>query len=107
MSSGYAGCLLLAYAHDNYRDREVRIYRIPGAEDAVGITDGTDYWIAPVAPSLFSVDVRKIMRDLYDGIQPKPVKPEAKVARVRLKEDGGIKRVQLKQEGVKRVQLQA
>lgn len=73
MNSGYAGCQLLAYARDHVRMRDVRIYKIPGEFDDVGITDGTDTWIAPVKADVFSVNVKRLMDDIAAGKQiPKP-----------------------------------
>ena len=87
ISNGYAGCKLLAYAHDHCRDRDVRIYLIPGQYEAVGISDGVDSWIAPVAPDLFSVDVQKLIKALQAGEDiPKPVPPAARIKRVKLDE---------------------
>ena len=64
--SRFAGCLLLAKAFDHHRNRDVNIYRIPGHEDCVGVSDGVDRWVAPVVAELFSVDIQKVLRCLQD-----------------------------------------
>lgn len=65
-NSNFASCRHLANAHDQHRVRDVRIYQIPGEVDFVGVTDGVDKWIAPVADELFSVNIKKLLRDLQD-----------------------------------------
>jgi hypothetical protein len=85
MNNGFSGCRLLAYARDNCRHRDVRIYQVPGFVEEVGVTDGTDSWIAPVIADPFSVNIRQIMRDLFDGKPiPAPIKPGPKSARIKL-----------------------
>jgi len=84
INSGFAGCRLLAYARDYCRDRDVRIYQIPGQVDAVGISDGVDAWIAPVRADVFSVNVARLFDDMQAGRElPKPV-PPVRRGRVRL-----------------------
>lgn len=78
----FSGCRHLANAHDPHRDRDVRIYQIPGEIECVGVTDGVDKWIAPVVAELFTVNILKIMRDLHDGIALKlPITSGQKRAR--------------------------
>lgn len=67
MSSHFSSCTLLARARDHHRERDVRIYVIPGVGDAVGISDGTDCWIAPASAECFSVNVRRLLDDLHAG----------------------------------------
>lgn len=67
INSGFTGCLLLAYARDHVRIRDVRIWKIPGEVDDVGISDGTDAWIAPVSADCFSVNVKRLLDDLAAG----------------------------------------
>jgi len=43
----FAGCRLLVTGRDKHRDREVKVYALPGEFDIVGITDTIDAWIAP------------------------------------------------------------
>jgi hypothetical protein len=73
MNSDFAGCRLLAYAHDNCRNRDVRLYLIPGEWEAVGVTDGVDKWVAPAVRDIMSVDIPKLLRMLQAGDDiPKP-----------------------------------
>jgi hypothetical protein len=90
-NSRFAGCQCLAHAFDQHRNRDVKIYQIPGVVDCVGVSDGVDRWIAPVAPELFSVNIQKLLRDLQEGVSIKlPVngldqsKKEPRSARRRL-----------------------
>lgn len=86
-ANDFRACRLLAYAHDHCRDREVRLYQIPGEMECVGVTDGTDSWIAPAVESIFSVNVKQLLRDIFDGKQiPAPTKPVARGGRVKLED---------------------
>jgi hypothetical protein len=69
-ANDFAACMLLAYAHDPYRGREVRLYKIPGETDTVGVTDGTDKWVAPTIGDPFGINIRQLMVDRAAG---KPV----------------------------------
>lgn len=62
----FGGCRLLKSGHDPHRNRPVKIYAIPGEFDVVGISDGTDAWIAPVATG-FLEDVRKMLVRIQQG----------------------------------------
>ena len=76
INNDFSGCRLLAYAYDHCRLREVRIYMVPGFMEEVGVTDGTDRWIAPVVADPFSVNIKRIMTDLQAGKHvPLPVRP--------------------------------
>src|SRR3954463_522104 len=70
-------CRLIAHARDECRQRDVRLYAIPGFWDVVGVTDGTDAWIAPAAAAPFfktaTGDVADIMRKLRNGDSLPPV----------------------------------
>lgn len=78
MNRDFAGCRLLAYAYDHCRLRDVRIFMMPGEVETVGVSDGTDTWIAPVAGDPFSVNIPRIMKDILDGkTVAVPVKPGA------------------------------
>lgn len=70
-NNDFAGCRLLAKAYDHCRDRNVNIYLVPGFDDCVGVSDGTDKWIAPVIADPFSVNVAQIIADIRDGKSPK------------------------------------
>lgn len=65
------GCRLIARARDECRQRDVRIYAMPGYWDVVGVSDGTDAWIAPASAGLFfqtaTGDCADIMRRLKAG----------------------------------------
>lgn len=67
------GCRLLAEARDNHRNRDVRIFMVPGEFDIVGVSDGTDAWVAPVAIDPFSVSVKRILEDIRAGKDPRAV----------------------------------
>lgn len=67
MNNHFGSCTVLAHARDHCRERDVKICLIPGEADAVGITDGTDAWIAPVSADCFSVNVQRLMEDLRAG----------------------------------------
>lgn len=69
-ASGFAGCRLLANAHDNARNRDVRLYQVPGEFDYIGVTDGHESWIAPAVASVFSVNVRRMLDDIQAGKVP-------------------------------------
>lgn len=76
-NNDFAGCRLLAYARDNCRNRDVRVYMIPGSVDCVGVSDGVDKWIAPVIANPFSVNVQDLIRKILAGEDvPKPSKPQ-------------------------------
>jgi hypothetical protein len=78
-------CRLIAHARDDCRQRDVRLYAIPGFWDVVGVTDGTDAWIAPAAAAPFfktaTGDVADIMRKLRNGdsLPPVPGRPRPRV----------------------------
>lgn len=77
-ANDFASCRLLAYARDPHRERDVRIYLMPGDIENVGITDGVDKWICPVIANPFSVDIVKLVRMICDGVPiPKPMPPGA------------------------------
>lgn len=67
MNHGFAGCRLLAESYDPYRDRPVKLYLMPSIPDAVGVTDGTDSWIAPMVADIFRVNIVDIVRRIESG----------------------------------------
>lgn len=74
INTGFSGCQRLAYARDHVRSRDVSIWLVPGERADVGISDGTDAWIAPVSADCFSVNVARLIADLEAGRGiPKPV----------------------------------
>lgn len=87
------GCRLIARAFDEHRGRRVDISAIPGYWDIVGVSDGTDAWIAPATAGLFfktaSGDCAEIMRRLQAGeeLPPIPDAPAPKRQRLALDEE--------------------
>ena len=69
--SRFSGCRLIAKAFDQHRTRDVSIYLIPGNMEVVGVSDGVDRWVAPVAPELFSVNIQQVVRDIHSGVDIK------------------------------------
>lgn len=67
MTSHFGACRLLAESYDLFRKRPVRIFLIPGEFEVVGVTDGTDAWIAPVSPQCFRVDVADLVKRVRAG----------------------------------------
>lgn len=67
INTHFSSCRLLATARDHCRQRDVKIFALPGEFDHVGVTDATDAWIAPAAPSIFSVDVMDLLRRIRLG----------------------------------------
>lgn len=88
MNSHFSGCRLLARARDECRNRNVSLYQVPGYWDCVGVSDGTDSWIAPASAAPFfktaTGDVADILRRLQAG-EPLPEPPEAPRPRQRVK----------------------
>lgn len=48
-TSGFSGCKLVATGYDPHRERDVRMFLIPGHIDVLGVTDTVDSWIAPLS----------------------------------------------------------
>lgn len=67
MMSHFRDCRLLASAYDHCRHRAVRLYHIPGEFAFVGVTDGTDAWVAPVVADPFSVHVGRLLAAIQAG----------------------------------------
>lgn len=55
MNSDFAACRLVGRGYDPHRQRDVRLYQIPGEVEVVGVSDGTDRWIAPLASPFLTV----------------------------------------------------
>lgn len=84
LTNHWAGCRLLAKTRDNCRNRDVQLFLIPGDFDYVGVTDGTDAWVAPShVPSIFGVDVKPLLDQIRKGVDVRPVENMSR-ARVRL-----------------------
>lgn len=66
----FSTCRLLAVTRDVYRDRNVSVYMIPGEFSYVGVSDGTDCWIAPVIADPFSVKVAALLSSISAGGDP-------------------------------------
>lgn len=78
----FGSCRVLCTGRDEHRQRDVRVFMLPGEFDVVGISDGVDAWIAP-ANTLESSLIRQavtLMGEIRNGSDAAPV-----VARVRLK----------------------
>lgn len=92
MNAHFRGCQVLAHAYDKCRQRDVSIHRIPGEWECVGVTDGTDAWIAPVirgAQYFHSVDTWQILEDLRNGKTiTSPVRPGSTRRRIAFEEEG-------------------
>lgn len=73
--SNFSACRHIADARDQHRERDVRIYMMPGEFDHVGVHDGTDSWIAPVIADPFSIDIKRTLQDIREG---KPVSKHPK-----------------------------
>lgn len=74
-ANDFAACKLLAKTHDPHRNRDVRLYMVPGIDDAIGVTDGVDKWIAPVAGDPFGINIRQVMADVRGGGKPYEARP--------------------------------
>lgn len=59
----FKNCRLLKIGHDPHRNRRVEIRFIPGEFEVVGMTDGVEAWVAPLATG-FLEDVRKMLAEL-------------------------------------------
>lgn len=86
LTNHFGNCQLLAVARDVHRGRDVRIYLVPGWPDThVGVSDGTDAWIAPVVADPFTVRIAEVITKVRNGTFTGPVTPEkAQHARKRL-----------------------
>lgn len=89
-----SGCRLIARAFDKCRQRRVKLYAVPGYWDVVGVSDGTDAWIAPASAGLFmetaTGNCADLMRRLQAGdeLPPVPEWPDSpKRGRVALEDD--------------------
>lgn len=85
MANHFRSCRVIARAHDECRDRSVTIHAMPGFYDVVGVTDGTDAWVAPASAGLFfktaTGDCADLMRRLKAG-EPLPPVPALKEAAI-------------------------
>lgn len=95
MNSHFSSCRVLAYGRDIYRERDIKLCMIPGIFDSIGVTDGTDAWIAPVVrghtyfggPKGQPVDIFQMLEDLREGkALPKPM-PLVRRERRRIADD--------------------
>lgn len=85
MSTHFRDCTLIAEAYDSHRERFVTLHILPGNEECVGITDGTDAWLCPVVVDAFGINIAKARSDVRDG-KP-PVRRQQRKARKILLED--------------------
>lgn len=79
----FGSCRLLKTGRDPHRNRDVRIYALPGEFEVVGMTDGVDSWIAPVATG-FLEDVRKLLNRIRSGEDVRAIAEAAAPARRRI-----------------------
>ena len=63
----FGSCRLLAESYDQHRKRDVKIYMLPGEFTHVGVSDGTDAWIAPAMESVFRVNILAILTKIREG----------------------------------------
>lgn len=75
----FSSCVLLARAFDPHRNRNVELRMLPGQFDVVGVTDGTDAWIAPVVSDPFRVNIARLIEDARNGKKPEIRKPRIRV----------------------------
>jgi hypothetical protein len=72
ISSKFSGCRHIASARDPHRGRDVKLYAVPGEFEHVGVSDGTDCWIAPVATSFVETTCRRQLDLILLGKEPLP-----------------------------------
>jgi hypothetical protein len=80
LNSHFSGCRKVAEGFDPHRQREIKVYAIPGEFDCVGQSDGTDAFIVPLSTPFMS-NVAKAMKALLAGedigvVQLEHKKPE-------------------------------
>lgn len=85
----FAGCLHLAGYHDPHRNRDAKIYMIPGDHAHVGICDGVDTWIAPVNTSIAGVDLAAVLESVRSGTFTGP--SAARTSRRMIHVESGVK----------------
>lgn len=71
INNHFAGCHVLGLAKDEHRNRDVKVFALPGVFDVVGVFDGTDAWIAPVIADPFNIDIKKRLEDYAAGRPPR------------------------------------
>lgn len=67
INSHFGSCRLLAETLDKHRNRKVKLFMMPGEFNHVGVSDGTDAWIAPAISTVFAVDVCAILAKIREG----------------------------------------
>lgn len=67
ISHAFGACRHVANARDPHRERDVKLFHIPGDFTVVGISDGTDNWISPITVDPFSVGIARIFDDIRAG----------------------------------------
>lgn len=65
--SHFQGCLHIAGYQDPHRNRDVRIYMIPGDHSMVGICDGVDTWVAPANTTVAGVNLQAVLEAVRNG----------------------------------------
>jgi len=74
INNHFNGCVCLANTRDEGRNRPVQLFALPGEFNYVGVSDGTDAWIAPVIADPFSVNIKRLLDDHAKGTLPRPRK---------------------------------
>lgn len=67
IGSKFGACKLVAVGLDPHRQREVRLYHLPGNFNYVGINDGVDCFIAPASIDPFSKGIARLFADIRAG----------------------------------------
>lgn len=62
----FGGCKLVGIGFDPHRNRDVKLFMIPGEVEVLGVSDGVDTWVAPTS-SPFLEPVTKAVRAFVGG----------------------------------------
>jgi hypothetical protein len=76
INSHFRSCRQIAKARDEHRQRDVKLFLLPGRFDFIGVSDGVDAWVCPVEVRPFNVDTARILADIQAG-KPGPTFDEA------------------------------
>ena len=66
----FGSCPDLAKAYDPYRERDVELRYMADQPEFIGVTDGTDCWVAPIAGDPFRVNIVRLVADHRAGKLP-------------------------------------
>lgn len=67
INNRFGACHHIANARDEHRNRDVRLFHIPGEFEYIGINDGVDCWICPVKADPFSANTPRLLEDIRAG----------------------------------------